>query len=402
MARGTEKLSARGAATKKPGRYGDGGGLYLVVSPTGARKWVFRFTLMGRVTEMGLGSADAVSLSAARDMAREARKLVARGENPIAAKRQAAALAAGVPTFAAVADAMIEARQGEWRNLKHREQWRSSLTNFTQAIRERPVDQIDTEAVLSVLTPLWSLKPETASRLRQRIEAVLDAAKAKGHRAGENPARWRGHLKHLLPKRSRLSRGHHAAMAYHEVSAFVQKLRKEPGTPARALEVCVFTATRSGEIYGARWSEFDLKAKIWTIPAARMKGEREHRVPLPGRVVEILEELHVRDAGNIVFPNPRGDRPLSHVAMAKVLRRLGEGTATVHGFRSAFRDWAGNETAFPREVAEAALAHVIGDEAEQAYRRGDALAKRRALMQAWADYLESRPADNIVPLARPA
>jgi integrase len=402
MARGTEKLSARGAATKKPGRYGDGGGLYLVVSPSGARKWVFRFTLIGKVTEMGLGSADAVSLSAAREAARDARKLVARGENPIAAKRQAAALAAGVPTFAVVADAMIDARQGEWRNLKHREQWRSSLKNFTQAIREKPVDQIDTEAVLSVLTPLWATKPETASRLRQRIEAVLDAAKAKGHRAGENPARWRGHLKHLLPKRSRLSRGHHAAMAYHEVPAFVQKLRKEPGTPARALEVCILTATRSGEIYGARWSEIDLKARIWTIPAARMKGEREHRIPLPGRVVEILQELHGAGAGKIVFPNPRGDRPLSHVVMAKVLRRLGEGTATVHGFRSAFRDWAGNETPFAREVAEAALAHVIGDEAEQAYRRGDALTKRRALMQAWADFIESRPADNIVPLTRPA
>ncbi|HEX3180271.1 MAG TPA: Arm DNA-binding domain-containing protein [Beijerinckiaceae bacterium] len=238
MVGGTEKLSARAAATRKAGRYGDGGGLYLIVSATGARKWVFRFTLTGRVTEMGLGSADAVSLSAARDAAREARKLLARNENPISAKRQAAALAAGTPTFAFVADAMIAAREGEWRNLKHREQWKSSLKNFAQAIRDKPVDQIDTAAVLSVLTPLWSSKPETGSRLRQRIEAVLDAAKAKGHRSAENPARWRGHLKHLLPKRSRLSKGHHAAMAYYDVPAFVQKLREDQNTAALALEVC--------------------------------------------------------------------------------------------------------------------------------------------------------------------
>ena len=235
------------------------------------------------------------------------------------------------------------------------------------------------------------MKPETASRLRGRIEAVLDAAKAQGYRIGENPAAWRGHLAHLLSKRGKLSRGHHAAMDYRDVPAFVAKLRERDTTAAMALEFCLLTAARSAEVYGARWSEIDMTAKVWILPAERMKGAREHRVPLCARAVNLLERLRAARTCEYVFSSPRGPKPLSHVAMAKVMRRLEIAGPTVHGFRSAFRDWAGNETHFAREVAEAALAHVIGDAAERAYRRGDALEKRRELMTAWANYCEHAP-----------
>jgi integrase len=315
------------------------------------------------------------------------------GENPIEAKRKAAKFETGKPTFGAIADALIAAKESEWRNEKHRAQWRASLTEFAAPLRPRPVDQIDTAAVLDVLTPFWLAKPETASRLRGRIEAVLDAAKAQGHRSGENPAAWRGHLAHLLPKRGKLTRGHHAAMAYGDVPAFLALLRTQENIAAMALEFCILTATRSGEVYGARWSEIDISAKVWTVPAARMKAGREHRVPLSDRAAAILEKLFAAQTGDFVFPSPRGQGPLSHVAMAKVMRRLEVEDATVHGFRSSFRDWAGNETHFPRELAEAALAHVIGDRAEQAYRRGDALEKRRALMEAWAKWCEPKSAN---------
>ena len=400
MAGGKQKLTARAAATTKPGRYGDGAGLYLVVSPSGARKWVYRFSYAGKVTEAGLGSADVVSLAEARDRAHEARKLLETGKNPIEAKRQAATIETGKPTFGAIADALIAAKEIEWRNEKHRAQWRASLTEFAAPLRSRPVDEIDTAAILAVLTPLWQTKPETASRVRGRIEAVLDAAKAQGHRSGENPAAWRGHLAHLLPKRGKLTRGHHAAMDYRDVPAFVAKLRACDTIAAMALEFCILTATRSGEVYGARWSEIDIAAKVWTVPAGRMKAAREHRVPLPDCALAILEKLFEARTGDLVFPSPRGRRPLSHVAMAKVMRRLEVEQATVHGFRSAFRDWAGNETHFPREVAEAALAHVVGDKAEQAYRRGDALEKRRALMSAWANHCEPGASSNVVSMVK--
>jgi integrase len=389
MTGGRTKLTARAAATTKPGRYGDGGGLYLVVSPSGARKWVYRFTYAGKVTETGLGSANVVSLAEARRKAYEARRLLDAGENPVVAKRKAAAIRAGVPTFGTVADAFVKAKESEWRNEKHKAQWRASLTDLAAPLRALPVDEIDTAAVLSVLKPLWQAKPETASRLRGRIEAVLDAAKAQGHRTGENPAAWRGHLAHLLSKRGKLSRGHHAAMDYRDVPAFVAKLRECDTIAAMALEFCLLTAARSAEVYGARWSEIDMAAEVWILPAERMKGAREHRVPLCVRAVNLLERLRAARTCDYVFSSPRGLKPLSHVAMAKVMHRLQIAGPTVHGFRSAFRDWAGNETHFAREVAEAALAHVIGDAAERAYRRGDALEKRRALMAAWASYCES-------------
>lgn len=400
MARGLNKLTNRKVETAKPGRYGDGGGLWLVVSPSGARKWVFRFTRSGRPTEAGLGPVIAVSLARAREKAAEARAMVADGVNPIEAKREQRQLSRRVPTFGEVADALIDAKETEWRNAKHRAQWRMTLAEYAAPLRSKPVDQITTEDILAVLKPLWTAKPETASRLRGRIEAVLDAAKAKGHRSGENPAAWRGHLSHLLPKRQTLSRGHHAAMPYRDVAAFMERLRKTDSVAALALEFIVVTAVRAGEALGARWSEIDFAEKVWTVPAARMKAGREHRVPLCDRALAILERLYVARTSDFVFPGRDRGKALSSAALAALMRRMDAGAFTIHGFRSAFRDWAGNETHFPREVAEAALAHVVGDKAEQAYRRSDALEKRRALMAAWASYIEPNKGGNVVPLQR--
>lgn len=393
------KLSARKVATAKGGKYADGGGLYLAVSSSGSRKWTFRFLWNGRGREAGLGSADAVTLAEARDKARDYRALVAKGIDPIqAARKQKSA-----PTFGHCADEFMEAKRPEWRNAKHRAQWAMTLTKYAEPLRSKPVDQIDTEAVLGVLQPLWRRKPETASRLRGRIEHVLDAARAKGHRSGENPARWRGHLDKLLPKRQTLSRGHHAAMPYDELPSFIVRLREcqSNSVAAQALEFTILTAARTGEVREARWEEIDLERQVWTVPAGRMKAGREHRVPLCGRAVEILRKVATTNGGGrtFVFPGGKQDAPLSVMALDMVLRRLGA-DCTVHGFRSSFRDWAGNETSFPREVAEAALAHVIGDKAEQAYRRGDALGKRRALMSAWAAFCDRHETSRVVPIRR--
>lgn len=385
------KLSARKAATVGPGKHADGGGLYLFVKD-GSRRWFFLCTVDGKRREMALGLQRDVTLAEARDLAAAARRLVRAGVNPIENRREAKRASAGIPTFGKVADELIEAKSPEWRNAKHREQWRVTLSGYAAPLRETPVDKVDTEAILRVLKPLWLEKPETASRVRGRIEAVLDAAKAQGHRSGENPAAWRGHLSHLLPKRQKLARGHHAAMAYADVPAFMARLRERhaASVSSMALEFCILTAARSGEVFGAQWAEVDLDAKVWTIPAARMKGGREHRVPLPERAVAILQNLSRVRTCVYIFPSPRGARPMAHIAMQQVMSRMGVEGPTVHGFRSAFRDWCGNETHFPREIAEAALAHTVGDRSEQAYRRGDALEKRRELMAAWAAYLEQK------------
>lgn len=393
------KLTARAVLTAKAGRHGDGAGLWLIVSPSGARRWAYRFTLAGKVTEAGLGSFPAVTLAEARDKASEARRLHKSGVSPVVAKRQAAIEAAGVPTFGAVADALIVSKASEWRNAKHRAQWVMTLEKYCAPIREKPVDEISTADVLEILTPLWQLAPETASRLRGRIEAVLDAAKAKGFRSGANPAAWRGHLSHLLPRRQKLTRGHHAAMAYDAIPAFVARLREREGLAALALEFCILTATRTGETLGARWDEIDMTSKIWTVPAARMKAGREHRVPLAGRALEILETLAKGRTSDFVFPGKSDGKPLSNMAMEMILRRMQVECVTVHGFRSAFRDWAGNETPFPRDVCEAALAHTLQG-VEAAYRRGDALEKRRALMSAWGEYCQPRAGDNILKFSK--
>jgi integrase len=277
-----------------------------------------------------------------------------------------------------------------------------TLTVYAEPLRAKPVDKIETADVLAVLQPIWREKPETASRLRGRIERVLNAAKAKGYRTGENPAAWRGHLENLLPKPSRLSRGHHAAMRYQDVPAFVATLREREAVAGLALEFAIVTAARSGEILGARWSEVDLDAKVWTIPAERMKAAREHRVPLSEPALAILRKVNEAKVSDYVFPGQRPGKPLSVMALEMVLRRMGIEDATVHGFRSAFRDWAGNETNFPRELAEHALAHVIGDKAEQAYRRSDALMRRRELMDAWARHCEGEANTKVLAFKRPA
>jgi integrase len=401
MGKEVRKLSARGAATvTEPGRHSDGAGLYLNVTETGARSWLFMWKVAGRRREMGLGSARDVSLARAREVAAECRAIVAAGRDPLEARAAAKTAERVIPTFGECADEFVAAKQSEWRNEKHRAQWAMTLKEYAAPLRKLPVDLIDTAAVLSVLKPIWQAKPETASRFRGRIEQVLDAAKAQGHRTGENPARWRGHLDKLLAKRQRLTRGHHAAMAYADVPAFLVRLRERQASSvtALALEFVILTAARSGEALGMIWDEVDETAKVWTVPPARMKAAREHRVPLSARALAVLAEAAKARTGEFVFPGSGVDRPLSVMAMEMVLRRMGLDNVTVHGFRSAFRDWAGNETHFPREVAEAALAHVIGDAAERAYRRGDALEKRRTLMKAWADFLEPSTRGNVVNL----
>ena len=392
---GKPKLTARKVATAKPGKYGDGGGLQLAVAPTGAKKWVLRYMVAGNAHEMGLGSFPEVSLADAREKALAGRRLARSGVDPIAERRKDR----GIPTFGELADEIAEQLSEGFRNEKHKAQWKMTLTVYAEPLRAKPVDKIETTDVLLVLRPIWQAKPETASRLRGRIERVLNAAKAKGYRTGENPAAWRGHLENLLPKQSRLSRGHHAAIPYKELPGFAASLRERKAVAALALEFAILTAARSGEVLGARWSEIDLAAKIWTIPAERMKAAREHRIPLNERAVEIVQSMGEAKLSEFVFPGQRRGRPLSVMALEMVLRRMGVENATVHGFRSCFRDWAGNETHFPRELAEHALAHVIGDKAEQAYRRSDALEKRRALMQAWAHFCEpGERSDNVTPI----
>lgn len=400
MARGLNKLTTRKVETAKPGRYGDGGGLWLVVSPSGAKKWVFRFTLRGRVTEAGLGPVNAVSLARAREKAAEARAMVADGVNPIEAKREGRRLAAKTPTFGEVADAVIEAKSARWRNAKHRAQWRATLATYAASLRSRPVDQIDTAAVLAVLKPIWNEKAETAARVRGRIEAILDFASAHGMRSGDNPARWPGPISVILGEQRR-SRGHYDAMPYEGVPAFMERLRQTDSVTALALEFIVLTAARAGEALGARWSEVDFDAKIWSVPAERMKAERPHRVPLCDRALEILRQLYAARSNDFVFPGRDRGKHASPSAVGALMRRINAGDATVHGFRSSFRDWAGDMTHFPREVAEAALAHAVGDKAEQAYRRSDALEKRRQLMAAWASYIDDQDkSGNVVPLQR--
>lgn len=408
MALAINRLNARQVGTiTKPGRHADGGGLYLAVDASGARRWLFLFRWKadpmqpgtGRLREMGLGPVRAVPLAAARDAAAKAREMVRAGVDPIAAKRRAAG-ATEAPTFGEVAEAHIATMAPAWRNAKHVDQWRMTLsvqrghdgafldTGYCKALRSKPVADVSTKDVLAALEPVWTEKNETASRVRGRVEAVLDAAKAKGLRSGENPARWKGHLALMLPKRQKLQRGHHAALPYAELPAFLKRLRLVRGMSAFALEFAILTAARSGEVRGARWPEMDLDRGVWTVPADRMKAGREHRVPLSPRALEILELLaQIKGrAGDLVFPGQKRGAALSDMTMTALLRRLNV-NATAHGFRSSFRDWAGDHTTFPREVAEAALAHAVGDATEAAYRRSDALEKRRALMAAWDQYL---------------
>lgn len=387
----------------KPGRHADGGGLHLLVKESGARSWVYRFMLKSKARDIGLGAAagpDAISLGKARDKADALRLQVKAGLDPLAerhreaAKALAAAQAAEIAglTFNAVAEAHIAANEDHWRNAKHRQQWRNTLATYVYpVIGELPIADVGTAHVLKILEPIWKAKPETASRVRGRIETILDAAKARGYREGENPARWRGHIAQILPARTRLSRGHHKAMPYGSVPAFMEKLHAREAVAALALEFAILTAARSGEVLGATWAEVDLDKAIWTVPAGRMKTGKEHRVPLSPLAAEILKEvqpLNKHDRANgTIFPSTKGGK-LSGMAMSMLLRRM-KLDVTVHGFRSAFRDWSAECTGYAHEVCEMALAHAIGNKAEAAYRRGDLFEKRRRLMADWAAYSAS-------------
>ncbi|MEM6623090.1 MAG: integrase arm-type DNA-binding domain-containing protein [Pseudomonadota bacterium] len=388
-------LSARKAETAKPGRHGDGRGLFLYVKPSGARSWVLRYQVQGRRRDLGLGSFPDVSLAMARERAADARRMIANGEDPISKRQQAKP-----KTFKDAALELIESKRPGWKNAKHAAQWTSTLETYVfPKIGQVQAAKVETADVIGVLTPIWSEKPETANRVRQRIEAVLDYATALGIRTGDNPARWRGHLDHLLPKPTKVRAvQHHAALPHADIAKFLADLNSRAGVAARALAFTILTAARSGETRGMTWGEVDLENYVWTIPASRMKAGKEHRVPLSAAAIAQLGPRRADDA--LVFGSETKEgRQISDMSMTAVLRRMGRDEITVHGFRSTFRDWAGETTGFPREVIEAALAHGIKDKAEAAYARSDLFEKRRDLMEAWANKATaSQQPDNVIAI----
>jgi len=393
---------ARTATT--PGRYADGGGLYLLIRQRGdrlERLWLFRWRAGPRGAQrertLSLGPVGTVTLAEAREQAHACRRELAGGRDP----RQARSGAAQRPTFGELADAFVDRIATSLRNRKHVAQWRSTLGDaYCRRLRRLPVDQVGTDDVLQVLTPIWTTTPETARRLRSRIERVLDAATIEGHREGANPARWRGHLALTLPRAPALSRGHHKALPWRDVPELLERLRARASISALALEWTILTAARTGETIGATWAEIDREQRVWIIPASRMKAGREHRVPLGARALEILDEVEAL-GGIYLFPGRSIAAPLSNAAMAEALKHLAPGV-TVHGMRSTFRDWVSDATSFPGEVAEAALAHTIESKVERAYRRGDLLERRRELMAAWERYCTGEASATVTPLRRPA
>ena len=408
----TGKLSAvEVTRAKGPAVLHDGGGLYLRVSATGAKSWVFRFQLDGRRRDMGLGPYPDISLAEARGKATDHRKQRHEGIDPLNAKkaqRQAQRVSETKGrTFRQCAVEFIEKNRAAWRNAKHQQQWKNTLATYVYpTFGDLPVSAIDAGLVVQVLDPIWTEKPETASRVRGRIEAVLDAATVRGFRQGPNPAQWKGNLAHVLPAPSKVRKvAHHAALPFDEMAEFLAALRCRTGMAARALEFTALTAARTGEVLGARWGEIDRVAKIWTIPATRMKAGREHRVPLSEVALAVLDDVRplalLRDAkpdpGAPVFPGPRRALPMSNMTMLMLLRRMKRDDLTAHGFRSSFSDWAAERTAFPREVVEMALAHAVENKVEAAYRRGDLFEKRRQLMETWARFCAGTTAE-VVPL----
>jgi integrase len=408
MARQIERLSALAVSrAKQPGMYADGRGLYLQVTSSGAQSWVYRFMLSGRVRDMGLGPVNVVSLSEARARASQCRRLRLDGIDPIEARKaertRAQLDAAKSLTFDECSRQYIEAHKAGWRSGKHALQWTSTLATYVGPVfGSLPVQSIDVGLVMRCLEPIWATKPETAGRVRGRVEAILDWATVRSYRQGENPARWRGHLESLLPRRSKVARvEHHPALAYAEVGEFMAKLRGQEGIAAWALEFVILTAARTGEVIGARWDEIDLSKATWTIPANRMKGGREHRVPLSDAAVAIIEAMKAIPHGDFVFPGMRAGKPLSNMAILVLLRRMKRDDLTAHGFRSSFRDWAAEQSAFPSEVVEMALAHAVGSKVEAAYRRGDLYQKRQRLMDEWAGYCSApTKAGQVVPMRR--
>jgi integrase len=410
MARTIGKLTAlKVDKAKRPGMYGDGGGLYLRVTDDGAKNWVFRYMLNGRPRWMGMGPLHTVSLAEARKRAGEHRLRRHDGIDPIEARRaerlRARLDAAKAVTFKECADSYIRSHRAGWRNEKHAAQWEATLAAYAEPIMGLAVQTIDTALVLKCLEPIWTAKPETAGRVRGRIESILDWAKVRGYRAGENPARWKGHLDHLLPARGKVRKvEHHAALPYAELPSFLVALREQDGIAARALEFAILTAARTGEAIGARWGEINLLDKVWTVPANRMKAGKEHRVPLCPRVLAILEEMQVHRSADdgFVFPGGKPGKPLSNMAFLMLLRRMDRDDLTAHGFRSSFRDWAAERTNFPAEVAEMALAHTVSDKTVAAYNRSDLFDRRRRLMQQWATFCTTPPAQerqsNVAPI----
>ena len=368
----------------RPGRYADGNGLYLVVDNNGSKRWVLRTVVQGRRRDMGLGSIKLVSLSEARDSAERHRKEARAGGDPFHTRKQASQ---SVPTFEQASRTVHSQRLPSWRNRKHGDQWINTLKEYAfPTLGTAPVDKIETSHVLQALSPIWLTKPETAARVKQRIGVVLDWAKAAGHRSGENPV---ASVTEGLPKQPKTEdrQAHHAALPYSKVSAFFADLGKvSTSEPIKlAFEFLILTAARTSEVLLASWVEFDLKAKVWTVPASRMKTGKEHRVPLSGRCLEILEEVRKYKSGEYVFPSADPYKPLSNMAFLMVLRRMGR-PITAHGFRSSFRDWAAERTNYPREVCEAALAHAVENKVEAAYRRTDLFERRRGLMETWSKY----------------
>ncbi len=359
-------------------------GLYLRVAPSGARNWILRVTIGNRRRDMGLGGLQDVPLKDARELARQARRKIAEGIDPIETRRVAKVTLRETPSFSECAKRTIETKRDEWKSAKHADQWTNTLDTYAKpVIGNMPVDMVELRHVVEILAPLWTVKTETATRLRTRIEAVLAWATVSGFRKGDNPARWRGNLDALLAKPGKVAKvKHHKALPFAELPGFMAALKAREGTAARALEFLVLTAARSGEVRGAKWGEID--GKVWIVPADRMKAGKEHRVPLSPRAAQLLKELPRMADSDLLFPAARGGQ-LSDMALTAVMRRM-EVDAVPHGFRSTFRDWASEKTNYPRDVAEMALAHTIGDKVEAAYRRGDLFTKRTKMMADWAKF----------------
>lgn len=395
MARPINILTVRKvAALNVPGRHSDGGGLYLRITPQGAKSWVFMSAVGGKRAEIGLGASTSVSLALARQIAAEMRECVALGKNPRTVLKAAEQETAITKTFGEFAEEYIVSVEAGWKNPAHRQQWRNSLRDHAAAIQDKALDQVSTDDMLEIFRPIWLTKPETASRVRGRIERILDAAKARGlvSRDAANPARWKGHLDFLLPRQPSLTRGHHPALPYKQVPDFMEQLRHRPALSARCLEFTILTAARSGEALGATWREIDFEEKLWRVPADRMKAGDEHIVPLSDAAIALLRSLKPKKMTpeDRVFAINGATR--SNMAMAMLLRRMKFDYVTTHGFRSTFRDWAGDCTQHPREIIETALAHTVQNKVEKAYRRGTAIERRRLLMQEWADYLVGKSA----------
>jgi integrase len=391
-------------AASKRGLYADGGGLYLLVGPTGAKSWVFRYRANGRLRDMGLGAIHTVGLAEARKRAQQHRLARLDGIDPLDLKKarqtDAKLKAAKAMTFKACAEGYMAANRAGW-GTRHASIWQQSVIDHAYPVLgDLPVQAVDTALLMRAIQPLWATKTETASRVRGRVEAILDWATTCGHRTGENPARWKGHLENLLPRRSRVVPvKHFAALPYAEIAGLMAELRQREGFAARALEFAILTAARTGEVIGASWDEISLAERLWIVPATRMKGGKEHRVPLSEAAMAVVETMAEYRQGDHLFPGRRLGKPLNAHALWDLLKAVGHAEESVHGFRSSFRDWAAERTTFPAEIPEMALAHNVGSAVQRAYQRSDMFDKRRQLAQAWARYITQPPADGaVVPL----